>query len=168
MNISALLTSVGINTAVCLVLLSVYSILRKQPSNVSVYFGRRLASVCPRPSDPFCFVRFVPSPSWIVKAWETTEEEMLAVGGMDAVVFLRAVVFRWLLTSQNFRQWSFCWWMSWKDSGSWFQLMVWLRLLWFCSSYFFLLWNFLCEINSCIFYEMLSLYWFIFPFLYWK
>jgi hypothetical protein len=94
MNISALLTSVGINTAVCVVLFSVYSILRKQPSNVSVYFGQRLATVCPRRSDPLRFVRFVPSPSWIVKAWETTEEEMLAVGGMDAVVFLRAVVFR--------------------------------------------------------------------------
>lgn len=93
MNISALLTSVGINTGVCVVLLSVYSVLRKQPSNVSVYFGRRLASVRPRRSDTSRFVRFVPSPSWIVKAWETTEEEILAIGGMDAVVFLRAVVF---------------------------------------------------------------------------
>jgi hypothetical protein len=94
MNISALLTSVGINTGVCVVLLALYSILRKQPSNVSVYFGRSLASVCPRRSDPFLFVRFVPSPSWIVKAWETSEKEILAIGGMDAVVFLRAVVFR--------------------------------------------------------------------------
>lgn len=94
MNISALLTSVGINTGVCVVLLSVYSVLRKQPSNVSVYFGRRLASVRSRRSDTSRFVRFVPSPSWIVKAWETTEEEILAIGGMDAVVFLRAVVFR--------------------------------------------------------------------------
>ncbi|KAG2698869.1 hypothetical protein I3760_07G167900 [Carya illinoinensis] len=93
MNISALLTSAGINTGVCLVLLSLYSILRKQPSNVSVYFGRRLAPVCSRRSDPFCFERFVPSPSWIVKAWETSEEEIYGTGGMDAVVFLRIVVF---------------------------------------------------------------------------
>lgn len=94
MNISALLTSVGINTGVCLVLLSLYSILRKQPSNVNVYFGRRLAPVCSRRSDPFCFERFVPSTSWIVKAWETSEEEIYGTGGMDAVVFLRIVVFR--------------------------------------------------------------------------
>ncbi|XP_041018892.1 CSC1-like protein RXW8 isoform X4 [Juglans microcarpa x Juglans regia] len=93
MNISALLTSVGINTGVCLVLLSLYSILRKQPSNVNVYFGRRLAPVCSRRSDPFCFERFVPSTSWIVKAWETSEEEIYGTGGMDAVVFLRIVVF---------------------------------------------------------------------------
>lgn len=94
MNISALLTSAGINIGVCVVLLSLYSILRKQPSNVGVYFGQRLVLERSRRSDPFSFERFVPSPSWIVKAWETTDEEILAIGGMDAVVFLRIVVFR--------------------------------------------------------------------------
>lgn len=94
MNISALLTSAGINIAVCLILISLYSILRKQPSNVTVYFGRRIASGRSRRTDPFCFERFVPSPSWIVRAWVTTEEDLLAIGGMDAVVFLRVVVFR--------------------------------------------------------------------------
>lgn len=94
MNISALLTSVGINTGVCVVLISLYSILRKQPSNVNVYFRRRLASLCSRRSNPFCFERFVPSPHWMVTAWKTTEEETLANGGMDSVVFLRTVVFR--------------------------------------------------------------------------
>ncbi|KAL5558722.1 hypothetical protein UlMin_034933 [Ulmus minor] len=93
MNISALLTSAGINIAVCMILLSLYSILRKQPSNVSVYFGRKIASGRSRRSDPYCFERFVPSPSWVVRAWETTEEELLAIGGLDAVVFLRIVVF---------------------------------------------------------------------------
>lgn len=94
MKISALLTSAGINVAVCIVLLSLYSILRKQPINLSVYFGRRLAQVNPRRSHSVCFQRFVPSPSWIVKAWETPEAEILAVGGLDAVVFLRIIVFR--------------------------------------------------------------------------
>ncbi|GMY07023.1 CSC1-like protein RXW8 isoform X2 [Fagus crenata] len=93
MDISALLTSVGINIGVCVVLLSLYSVLRKQPSNVSVYFGRRLASMRWTHNDPFCFERFVPSPSWIVKAWEANEEDILGIGGMDAVVFLRIVVF---------------------------------------------------------------------------
>ncbi|XP_034674151.1 CSC1-like protein RXW8 isoform X3 [Vitis riparia] len=94
MKLYALLTSAGINIAFCAILLSLYSILRKQPSNVSVYFGRRLAQFSPKPHDPFCFERFVPSPGWMVKAWETSEEEILSVGGMDAVVFLRIVVFR--------------------------------------------------------------------------
>ncbi|KAM7266221.1 hypothetical protein ACFE04_004118 [Oxalis oulophora] len=94
MQISALLTSAGINIGVCALLFSLYSILRKQPSNASVYFGRQIATGRGRaPEDPFCIDRFVPSPSWLLEAWQTTEDEILAVGGMDAVVFLRIVVF---------------------------------------------------------------------------
>jgi hypothetical protein len=93
MDIFALLTSAGINIAVCLVLFSLYSILRKQPSNVNVYFGRRLASQHSRHID-FWLERFVPSPGWILKAWEPSESEILAIGGLDAVVFVRIVLFR--------------------------------------------------------------------------
>lgn len=95
MDIAALLTSAGINIAVCVVFFSFYSILRKQPSNVSVYFGRRLASHhSSGRSIDFWLERFVPSPSWILKAWETSEDEILAIGGLDAVVFVRILVFR--------------------------------------------------------------------------
>jgi calcium permeable stress-gated cation channel len=93
MDIVALLTSAGINIVVCVVIFSLYSILRKQPSNVNVYFARRLASQYSRHVD-FWLERFVPSPSWILKAWETSENEILAIGGLDAVVFVRIVVFR--------------------------------------------------------------------------
>ncbi|KAG2400467.1 CSC1-like protein [Vigna angularis] len=92
MDIAALLTSAGINIAVCVVLFSLYSILRKQPSNVNVYFGKRLASRCSKSRD-LCLDRFVPSPTWVMKAWETTQEEMLTTCGLDAVVFSRMVVF---------------------------------------------------------------------------
>ncbi|KAK7377014.1 hypothetical protein VNO80_02434 [Phaseolus coccineus] len=92
MDIAALLTSAGINIAVCVVLFSFYSVLRKQPSNVNVYFGRRIASQHSRRID-LCLERFVPSPSWILKAWETSEDEILAIGGLDAVVFVRMLVF---------------------------------------------------------------------------
>lgn len=96
MDIAALLTSAGINIGVCVVLFFLYSVLRKQPSNRVVYFGRRLASVRIRntESDFFSIERFVPSPSWIVKAWETTEDEILASGGIDALAFQRLLVFR--------------------------------------------------------------------------
>lgn len=94
MEFSALLTSVGINIGICVVLFSLYSILRKQPSNVTVYFGRKIAKRKLKHCETFCLDRFVPSPSWIVKAWETTEEEILALDGLDAVVFLRIIVFR--------------------------------------------------------------------------
>ncbi|XP_058221356.1 CSC1-like protein RXW8 isoform X1 [Rhododendron vialii] len=92
MDIAGLLTSAGINIGLCLVLLSLYSVLRKQPSNACVYFGQRLAQLQSKGRDHFSFDRFVPSPRWIVKAWEASEEEILACGGLDAVVFLRIVV----------------------------------------------------------------------------
>ncbi|XP_027356465.1 CSC1-like protein RXW8 [Abrus precatorius] len=92
MNIAALLTSAGINITVCVVLFSLYSILRKQPSNINVYFGRRLASRRLRSRD-LSLERFVPSPTWVVKAWETTQDEILTIGGLDAVVFSRMLVF---------------------------------------------------------------------------
>ncbi|EPS67708.1 hypothetical protein M569_07066, partial [Genlisea aurea] len=92
MNIAALLTSAGINTGVSLSLISLYSILRKQRSLVSVYFGHKLAQAQSKCQDPFCSWRLVPSASWIVKAWKASEEELYAAGGVDAVVFLRAVV----------------------------------------------------------------------------
>ncbi|GLT62967.1 hypothetical protein SLA2020_355670 [Shorea laevis] len=93
MNIGGFLTSAGINIAICVVLFSLYSILRKQPSNTNVYFGRRIASGRVRRKDPLCLDRFVPSPSWILKAWETTDEELLEIAGVDAVVFMRIIVF---------------------------------------------------------------------------
>ncbi|KAL6511620.1 hypothetical protein OROGR_021217 [Orobanche gracilis] len=93
MNISALLTSAGINTAVCVALFSLYSVLRKQPSLVSVYFGQKLAQPYSKDHDPFWFGRLIPSASWILRAWEASEDDLYAIGGVDAVVFLRAVIF---------------------------------------------------------------------------
>ncbi|XP_063945235.1 CSC1-like protein RXW8 isoform X2 [Daucus carota subsp. sativus] len=93
MNISGLLTSAGINIGVCTVLTSLYSVLRKQPSNLKVYFGQRLAQVQSKGHGPSFFERLVPSPSWIIKAWQTSEEDLFAVGGLDAAVFSRVVIF---------------------------------------------------------------------------
>ncbi|KAK6940327.1 CSC1/OSCA1-like, N-terminal transmembrane domain [Dillenia turbinata] len=94
MNLAALLTSAGINIGLCVLLLLLYSILRKQPSNVNIYFGRRLAQVQSKKGDPFSLDRLFPSPSWILKAWETSEAEILSASGLDAVVFLRMLIFR--------------------------------------------------------------------------
>ncbi|KAJ8541224.1 hypothetical protein K7X08_002040 [Anisodus acutangulus] len=99
MKLAALLTSAGINTAVCVVLFSLYSILRKQPSFVNVYFGAKIAQVRARQQDAFGFDRFVPSPSWILKAWEISDEEICATGGLDAMVFVRMIVFSFRIFS---------------------------------------------------------------------
>lgn len=101
MNITALLTSAGINIVLCVILFSLYAILRKQPGNVNVYFGRRILSRRSKSLD-LCLERFVPSPTWVMKSWETTQDEILSVGGLDAVVFSRMVVFRLFNSILNF------------------------------------------------------------------
>nr|CAB3493407.1 unnamed protein product [Digitaria exilis] len=94
MEFSALLTSAGINIGVCVLFLSLYSILRKQPHNFSVYFGRRLAEEkFQRQDDYFSFERLLPTAGWIVKAYWCTEEEIRQVAGLDSVVFLRLFIF---------------------------------------------------------------------------
>ncbi|KAF8733919.1 hypothetical protein HU200_014776 [Digitaria exilis] len=93
MKVGGLLASAGINIGLCVLFLSLYSILRKQPQNVKVYFGRRIAEENNRLRDAFILERFVPSPSWIVKSLRCTEDELLATAGLDAVVFNRILVF---------------------------------------------------------------------------
>jgi len=94
MEFSALLTSAGINIAVCVLFLSLYSVLRKQPHNFSVYFGRRLAEEkFQKQDDYFSFERLLPTAGWIVKAYWCTEEEIRQVAGLDSVVFLRLFIF---------------------------------------------------------------------------
>ncbi|KAK2970266.1 hypothetical protein RJ640_018451 [Escallonia rubra] len=93
MNITGLMTSAGINTAICFVLFSLFSVLRKQPCNAGIYFGQRIAQVRSKRHEPFCFDRLVPSASWIMKAWRASEEDIIASGGLDAMVFLRIIVF---------------------------------------------------------------------------
>lgn len=61
---------------------------------MNVYFGQKLAQMKIRRNDPFCFERLVPSASWIVKTWGASDDEIYASGGLDAVVFLRTIIFR--------------------------------------------------------------------------
>ncbi|XAR62011.1 hypothetical protein NMG60_11016582 [Bertholletia excelsa] len=90
---SGLLTSAAINIGLCAVCFSLYSILRKQPSNVSVYFPRRLAQLQAKQGrGHFSLDRFFPSAGWLLKAWEATEKELLASGGLDGVAFLRMII----------------------------------------------------------------------------
>ncbi|KAM3253536.1 hypothetical protein ACQJBY_047553 [Aegilops geniculata] len=93
MKISALMTSAGINIGICVLLWSLYSVLRKQPAFVRVYFGRRIAEENRLLREAFILERFVPSTGWIVKALQCTEEDLLAAAGLDAVAFNRMIVF---------------------------------------------------------------------------
>lgn len=93
MIVSALLTSVGINTGLCVLLLSLYSVLRKQPSNVYVYAPRGVAEEQAKREGPFSLERLVPSPGWILRAWRLSEDEFLSAAGFDAFVFMRIFIF---------------------------------------------------------------------------
>ncbi|KAK3027393.1 hypothetical protein RJ639_040191 [Escallonia herrerae] len=93
MIVSALLTSVGINLGLCILFFSLYSILKKQPSNFDVYAPRLLADGKSQRSSHFNLERLLPTPGWVRRAWQASEEELLSSSGLDAVVFMCVIIF---------------------------------------------------------------------------
>ncbi|KAI5437682.1 hypothetical protein KIW84_023701 [Lathyrus oleraceus] len=93
MIVSALLTSVGINTALCVLFLTLYSVLRKQPSNYEVYLPRLLVEGISKRRSHFNLERLIPSPGWVAKAWNLSEEELYSLAGLDGLVFMRIITF---------------------------------------------------------------------------
>ncbi|KAM7269597.1 hypothetical protein ACFE04_025094 [Oxalis oulophora] len=93
MLVSALLTSVGINFALCVLFFTLYSVLRKQPSNYEVYNPRLLAEGTSKKRSRFNIERLIPSPGWVKKAWELSEGDILSLAGLDGLVFMRIITF---------------------------------------------------------------------------
>nr|GEV93054.1 CSC1-like protein At1g69450 [Tanacetum cinerariifolium] len=93
MILSGLLTSVGINFALCTIFFTLYSILRKQPGNYRVYAPRLLAEGKARRPRRFHLNRLLPTAGWIKNAWQPSEDELLQYSGLDAVVFMRIITF---------------------------------------------------------------------------
>ncbi|XWS44344.1 hypothetical protein CRYUN_Cryun15aG0037100 [Craigia yunnanensis] len=93
MILSALLTSVGINLGLCFLFFALYSILRNQPGNITVYSPRLFGERKTRQQDEFNLERLLPSPGWVKKAWQPSEDELLSITGLDAVVFMRMCIF---------------------------------------------------------------------------
>ncbi|KAK9272214.1 hypothetical protein L1049_002585 [Liquidambar formosana] len=93
MILSALLTSVGINLGLCLLFFTLYSILRKQPGNINVYAPRLVAEGKSQQRTQFNLERLLPSPGWVRRAWQPSEDELLSILGLDAVVFMRIFIF---------------------------------------------------------------------------
>ncbi|XP_050228945.1 CSC1-like protein HYP1 [Mercurialis annua] len=96
MILSALLTSVGINLGLCFLFFTLYSVLKKQPSNLYVYAPRLVHN---QKSDhqlidnEFNLERLLPSAGWITRAWQLTEDDILSISGFDALVFTRIFEF---------------------------------------------------------------------------
>lgn len=93
MILSALLTSVGINVALCFLFLILYTILRNRPSNAELYVPRLVAEGKLEADDEFGVGRFFSSFNWVKRAWQPTEDELLQNSGLDAVVFMRIFIF---------------------------------------------------------------------------
>ncbi|XP_030954339.1 CSC1-like protein HYP1 [Quercus lobata] len=93
MILSALLTSVGINLALCFLFFTLYSILRKQPGNINVYAPRLVAEEKAQQRGRFNLESLLPTVSWVKKAWQPSEDELLSIVGFDAVVFMRILTF---------------------------------------------------------------------------
>ncbi|XVE68191.1 hypothetical protein DITRI_Ditri09bG0048800 [Diplodiscus trichospermus] len=93
MILSALLTSVGINLGLCFLFFTLYSILRNQPGNITVYSPRLFGERKTQQQDEFNLERLLPSPGWVKRAWQPSEDEFLSITGLDAVVFMRVFIF---------------------------------------------------------------------------
>lgn len=94
-HVSALLASAVINILLVAAFFALYSVFRKQPGNAYLYFACRILHEKRKKasSAKFTLANFLPSVSWVRKAWSYTEEEILESSGLDAVVFLRVFVF---------------------------------------------------------------------------
>ncbi|URD84839.1 hypothetical protein MUK42_18597 [Musa troglodytarum] len=94
MNAASLLASAGMNIGLALVVLSLFSVLKKQPCSAPVYFARRIARREALPLYPaFSLARLRPTASWISRAFRITEDEVLRIQGLDALVVLRLFKF---------------------------------------------------------------------------
>ncbi|XP_010273235.1 PREDICTED: CSC1-like protein At3g54510 [Nelumbo nucifera] len=90
MHPHSLLASAAVNISLACIVVSLFSILKKQPSNALFYYARRLSEQESVPFDRgFTFARFVPSFSWIQRALRVSEEEILENSGLDALVLIR-------------------------------------------------------------------------------
>ncbi|KAG5539156.1 hypothetical protein RHGRI_019646 [Rhododendron griersonianum] len=94
MNAESLLASAAINIGLAFVILSLFSVFKRQPSNAGIYYARRLALGHHIPFDhSFTLRRFLPSVSWISRAIYVTEDEILEISGLDGLVFIRLFKF---------------------------------------------------------------------------
>ncbi|KAM7265038.1 hypothetical protein ACFE04_002721 [Oxalis oulophora] len=93
MNPESLIASATINIGLALVILTLFSILKKQPSNAPIYYPLPLSKRQRFPSSSSSSSSFVPSVSWVARAFRITEDEILHSHGLDALVVIRLFKF---------------------------------------------------------------------------
>ncbi|KAG9443657.1 hypothetical protein H6P81_014997 [Aristolochia fimbriata] len=94
MDAQSLLASASINIGLAFVVLSLFSVLKKQPSSALIYYARRLSKQELISFPPlFTLYRFIPSVSWIGRALLLSDDEILQACGLDALVVIRLFKF---------------------------------------------------------------------------
>ncbi|KAL0464499.1 UNVERIFIED_CONTAM: CSC1-like protein [Sesamum latifolium] len=95
MNAESLAVSASINIGLALLILTLFSVLRKQPSNAPIYYARLLSQHHHISFDNsfFGFRRLIPSVGWIRRALHVTEDDILDTCGLDVLIFIRLFKF---------------------------------------------------------------------------
>ncbi|CAM8967874.1 unnamed protein product [Rhodiola kirilowii] len=94
MNAHSLIASAGINFGVAFLVLWLFSILKKQPTNAYIYHARPLSENRRVDVDEgYSFRRLLPSISWILAAFRVSDDEILDASGLDALVIIRLFKF---------------------------------------------------------------------------
>ncbi|KAL5985466.1 hypothetical protein ACLOJK_027450 [Asimina triloba] len=90
LNAHSLLASAGINIGLALIVLSLFSLLKKQPSTALVYLPRCLSKQDPISFHPLISLpRCLPSVSWIRSALQVSDQDIIDRSGLDALVVIR-------------------------------------------------------------------------------
>ncbi|RXH93906.1 hypothetical protein DVH24_015973 [Malus domestica] len=101
MNPESLIASAAINIGLAFFILTLFSVLKKQPSKAPIYYPRRLSEShrqshrhIPDFDDNYAsssvgFRRFLPSVTWISRAFRVSEDEILQSNGLDALIIIR-------------------------------------------------------------------------------
>nr|XP_016501113.1 PREDICTED: CSC1-like protein At3g54510 isoform X1 [Nicotiana tabacum] len=93
MKAESLVVSAAINIGLAILILSLFSILKKLPFYAPVYYARRLSLGHRSDHQSFNFRRLLPELNWISRAVRVTEEEILDSCGLDVLVFVRLFKF---------------------------------------------------------------------------
>lgn len=94
MKAENLLVSAAINISFAALILALFSILKKKPSNAPIYFARRISlNQMDTMEQWFTFRRLIPSLDWIYRAVRVTEEEILEQCGLDVLILIRLFKF---------------------------------------------------------------------------
>lgn len=93
----SLTVSASINIVFAITILLFFSILKKQPSNSTIYFARRLSLNHHMAFDKtLTLSRFIPTVYWIRRAFRITDAELLENCGLDAFILIRLFKFGWI------------------------------------------------------------------------